>query len=56
VAATLAITGGLLLDRVGVTALALTSAALALIPAVWLALQRRTSPRTPIAVTATEGA
>ncbi len=56
VAATLAITGGLLLDRVGVTALALTSAALALIPAVWLALQRRTAPRTPIAVTAAEGA
>ncbi|MDX6552108.1 MAG: hypothetical protein QOH74_596 [Gaiellales bacterium] len=37
VAAGLAIGGGLLLDRVGVTALALGSAALALAPAIWLA-------------------
>jgi MFS family permease len=45
VAAGLAIGGGLLLDRVGVTALALSSAALALAPAIWLAWQGRPSSR-----------
>jgi MFS family permease len=54
VAATLAITGGLLLDRVGVTALALSSAVLVLVPAGWLATQRGTAPRSPIAVAAPE--
>jgi MFS family permease len=54
VAATLAITGGLILDRVGVTALALSSAVLVLVPALWLARQRTPSARAPIAVAATE--
>jgi MFS family permease len=54
VAATLAITGGLILDRVGVTAFALTSAGLALAPAAWLATQGRPSTRQPIVVAAAE--
>jgi MFS family permease len=45
VAAAFAIGGGLLLDRVGVTALALSAAAIALIPAIWLAWQGRPSSR-----------
>jgi MFS family permease len=56
VAATLAITGGLILDRVGVTAFAITSGALALAPAAWLAAQGRPSRRTPIVVAAAERA
>jgi MFS family permease len=56
VAATLAITGGLLLDRVGVTALALTSAVLVLVPAAWLAKQGRPSSRAPVVVPAAERA
>ena len=43
VAASLAIGGGLLLDHVGVTALALSAAALALAPAIWLAWYGRPS-------------
>jgi MFS family permease len=54
VAATLAISGGLILDRVGVTALALTSATLVLVPAAWLAVLGRPSGRIPIAVVAPE--
>jgi MFS family permease len=54
VAATLAITGGLILDRVGVTALALCSATLVLVPAAWLAVQGRPSRRLPIALAAPE--
>jgi MFS family permease len=50
VAATLAITGGLLLDGVGVTALALSSAALVLVPAAWLGLRGRPPARVPVAV------
>ena len=46
-AATLAIVGGLVLDRVGVTALALGSAVLVLTPAAWLASRRRAAPRPP---------
>ena len=52
-AATLAIVGGLVLDRVGVTALALGSAVLVLTPAAWLASRHRAAPRPPL-VTAPE--
>jgi MFS family permease len=54
VAATLAITGGLVLDRIGVTALALCSAVLVLLPAAWLATRGEVSPRSPITVAAVE--
>jgi hypothetical protein len=43
-AATLAITFGLLLDRVGVTALAAGSSLVVLLPAVYLALHRSQAP------------
>jgi MFS family permease len=54
VAAALAISGGLILDRVGVTALALSSAVLVLVPAAWLAWSGRPPLRPPIAIAASE--
>jgi MFS family permease len=53
-AATLAIVGGLVLDRVGVTALALGSAVLVLTPAAWLATRRPAAPIPPLVIPATE--
>ena len=53
-AATLAIVGGLVLDRVGVTTLALGSAVLVLTPAAWLATRGRAAPRPPLVTAAPE--
>ena len=53
-AATLAIVGGLVLDRVGVTALALGSAVLVLAPAAWLGTRRPAAPIPPMVIPATE--
>jgi MFS family permease len=54
VAASFAIGGGLLLDRVGVTALAITSSVLVLAPAVWLASRPTAISRPPLVASAPE--